>query len=34
MSVRRVNDLWLIPTRFILALYFVVSTTSNLPLRQ
>ena len=32
MSVRRVNDLWLIPTRFILALYFVVSTKGVLLL--
>jgi ABC-type multidrug transport system fused ATPase/permease subunit len=31
MSVRRVNDLWLIPTRFILALYFVVAILGVTP---
>ena len=31
MSVRRVNDLWLIPMRFCLALYFVVAILGTVP---
>ena len=31
MSVRRVNDLWLIPMRFCLALYFVVGILGTVP---
>ena len=31
MSVRMVNDLWLIPTRFCLALYFVIAILGTVP---
>ena len=31
MSVRMVNDLWLIPTRFCLALYFVIAILGAVP---